>query len=85
MVSYVLNYTEVLKDCKDFYLNYIKKENTNNVPEEFVIMQFYDLVINILNQQIFEYIYSFKIEDVKFIEMYNINIVNVINKFKKYI
>ena len=48
-------------------------------------MQFYDLVINILNQQIFEYIYSFKIEDVKFIEMYNINIVNVINKFKKYI
>ena len=85
MVSYVLNYTEVLKDCKDYYLNYIKKENTNNVPEEFVIMQFYDLVINILNQQIFEYIYSFKIEDVKFIEMYNINIVNVINKFKKYI
>lgn len=84
-MSYVLNYTEVLKDCKDFYLNYIKKENTNNVPEEFVIMQFYDLVINILNQQIFEYIYSFKIEDVKFIEMYNINIVNVINKFKKYI
>lgn len=85
MVSYVLNYTEVLKDCKDYYLNYIKKENTNNVPEEFVIMQFYDLVINILNQQIFEYIYSFKIEDLKFIEMYNINIVNVINKFKKYI
>ena len=85
MVSYVLNYTEVLKDCKDYYLNYIKKENTNNVPEEFVIMKFYDLVINILNQQIFEYIYSFKIEDVKFIEMYNINIVNVINKFKKYI
>lgn len=84
-MSYVLNYTEVLKDCKDFYLNYIKKENTNNIPEEFVIMQFYDLVINILNQQIFEYIYSFKIEDVKFIEMYNINIVNVINKFKKYI
>lgn len=84
-MSYVLNYTEVLKDCKDYYLNYIKKENTNNVPEEFVIMQFYDLVINILNQQIFEYIYSFKIEDVKFIEMYNINIVNVINKFKKYI
>ena len=77
MVSYVLNYTEVLKDCKDYYLNYIKKENTNNVPEEFVIMQFYDLVINILNQQIFEYIYSFKIEDLKFIEMYNINIVNV--------
>lgn len=84
-MSYVLNYTEVLKDCKDYYLNYIKKENTNNVPEEFVIMQFYDLVINILNQEIFEYIYSFKIEDVKFIEMYNINIVNVINKFKKYI
>lgn len=84
-MSYVLNYTEVLKDCKDYYLNYIKKENTNNVPEEFVIMQFYDLVINILNQQTFEYIYSFKIEDVKFIEMYNINIVNVINKFKKYI
>lgn len=84
-MSYVLNYTEVLKDCKDYYLNYIKKENTNNVPEEFVIMQFYDLVINILNQQIFEYIYSFKMEDVKFIEMYNINIVNVINKFKKYI
>lgn len=84
-MSYVLNYTEVLKDCKDYYLNYIKKENTNNVPEEFVIMQFYYLVINILNQQIFEYIYSFKIEDVKFIEMYNINIVNVINKFKKYI
>lgn len=84
-MSYVLNYIEVLKDCKDYYLNYIKKENTNNVPEEFVIMQFYDLVINILNQQIFEYIYSFKIEDVKFIEMYNINIVNVINKFKKYI
>ena len=84
-MSYVLNYTEVLKDCKDYYLNYIKKENTNNVPEEFVIMQFYDLVINILNQQIFEYIYSFKIEDLKFIEMYNINIVNVINKFKKYI
>lgn len=84
-MSYVLNYAEVLKDCKDYYLNYIKKENTNNVPEEFVIMQFYDLVINILNQQIFEYIYSFKIEDVKFIEMYNINIVNVINKFKKYI
>ena len=53
MVSYVLNYTEVLKDCKDYYLYYIKKENTNNVPEEFVIMQFYDLVINILNQQIF--------------------------------
>lgn len=84
-MSYVLNYTEVLKDCKDYYLNYIKKENTNNVPEEFVIMQFYYLVINILNQEIFEYIYSFKIEDVKFIEMYNINIVNVINKFKKYI
>lgn len=84
-MSYVLNYTEVLKDCKDYYLNYIKKENTNNVPEEFVIMQFYDLVINILNQQIFEYIYSFKIEDLKFIEMYNINIVNVINKLKKYI
>lgn len=85
MVIYVLNYGEVLEGCKEYYLKYIKKENINNIPEELVIMQFYDLVINILNQQIFEYIYSFKAEDIKFIEMYNINIVNVINKFKKYI
>lgn len=82
---YVLSYGEVLKDCKEYYLKYIKKENINNIPEEFIIMQFYDLVINILNQQIFEYIYSFKTEDIKFIEMYNINVFNVISKFKKYI
>lgn len=81
----MLNYSEILKKCKDYYFKYIKKGNIVKVPDEFVIMQFYDLVLNILNQEPFDYVYSFKVEDIKFIEKYKLNLSEVINNFKVYI
>lgn len=81
----VLDYRKILNESKSYYLENIKKENIYNIPEEIVIMQLYDLVLNILNQEIFEHVYSFKKEDLEFLVKYNIDVVDIINKFKNYI
>lgn len=81
----MLDYSLILKECKEYYLNNIKKEDNIKIPDEFVIMNFYDFVLNILNQIIFEYTYTFKLNDINFIKKYDINVFEVIDKFKKYI
>ena len=81
----MLDYNNILNKSKEYYIQNIKKENIDNIPEEFIIIQIYELVLNILNQQIFDYVYSFKKHDMEFLIKYNINIVELINKFKKYI
>jgi hypothetical protein len=81
----MLDYNNILNECKEYYIENIKKQNVAGISEEIIIMQLYDLVLNILNQQIFDYVYSFKKDDIEFLIKYNINIVDLINKFKKYI
>lgn len=81
----MLDYSNILKETKEYYLKNIKKEEKDNIPEEIVIMQLYNLILNILNQHMFNYVYIFKREDIEFLIKYNINIVELINKFKKYI
>lgn len=81
----MLDYSNILKETKEYYLKNIKKEDKDNIPEEIVIMQLYNLILNILNQQMFDYVYIFKREDLELLIKYNINIVDLINEFKKYI
>ena len=81
----MLNYSNILNESKEYYLENIKKENKDNIPEEIVIMQLYNLVLNILNQEVFDYVYSFKKEDLEFLVKYNIDVLDLINKFKNYI
>lgn len=81
----MLEYNEILEESKKYYFNFIEKENKNNFPKDIIIMNLYNLVINVLNQQVFDYTYSFKKEDIEFISKYNINMLNIIDKFRKYI
>lgn len=81
----MLNYSDILNESKNYYLENIKKEKIYNIQEEFIVMKLYDLILNILNQEVFNYVYNFKKEDIEFLIKYNVSIVDLINKFKKYI
>ena len=63
---------------------YVEKiNNKNDIPKEFIIAYLFDLVSNILNQEIFDYVYIFKKEDIDFIEKYEINLSDLIIYFRK--
>ncbi len=80
----MLDYKEILQDSKEYYFNFIKEKN-RGIPDDIVIMKFYDLILNILNQEKFNYIYHFKKQDFDFIIKYDIDLNKVINHFYKYI
>ena len=61
----MLNYRDVLEQCNKYYVE--KINNKNDIPKEFIIAYLFDLVSNILNQEIFDYVYIFKKEDIDFI------------------
>lgn len=77
----MLNYRDVLEQCNKYYVE--KITNKNDIPKEFIIAYIFDLVSNILNQEIFDYVYIFKKEDIDFIEKYEINLSDLIIYFRK--
>ncbi len=77
----MLNYRDVLEQCNKYYVE--KINNKNDIPKEFIIAYLFDLVSNILNQEIFDYVYIFKKEDIDFIEKYEINLSDLIIYFRK--
>lgn len=77
----MLNYRDVLEQCNKYYVE--KINNKNDIPKEFIIAYIFDLVSNILNQEIFDYVYIFKKEDIDFIEKYEINLSDLIIYFRK--
>lgn len=81
----MLNYNNILSKCKEYYIQSIKQEKNDNIPEEIIIIQIYELVLNILNQYVYDYIYFFKAEDIKFLIKYNIDVIKLINTFREYI
>ena len=77
----MLNNRDVLEQCNKYYVE--KINNKNDIPKEFIIAYLFDLVSNILNQEIFDYVYIFKKEDIDFIEKYEINLSDLIIYFRK--
>ena len=77
----MLSYSNILEQCNKYYVE--KINNKNDIPKEFIIAYIFDLVSNILNQEIFDYVYIFKKEDIDFIEKYNINVSDLIIYFRK--
>ena len=65
-------------------LNYLEKINNKyDIPKEFIVSYLFELVSNILNQEIFDYVYIFKKEDIDFVGKYNINVSDLIIYFRK--
>ena len=77
----MLSYSNILEQCNKYYVE--KINNKNDIPKEFIIAYLFDLVSNILNQEIFDYVYIFKKEDIDFIEKYEINLSDLIIYFRK--
>ena len=75
----MLSYSNILEQCNKYYLE--KINNKYDIPKEFIVS--YLLVSNILNQEIFDYVYIFKKEDIDFVEKYNINVSDLIIYFRK--
>lgn len=74
----MLDYKNILKKINKYYIKNIDIYNKEKLPKEFIIMKLYDLVLNILNQNTFNYQYIFKKEDLYFVSKYKINIFEVI-------
>ena len=77
-----MNYDLLLEKSREYYNSNMKEYNTN-MPDDFVIMQLFDLMSNLLNQVEYDYIYTFKEHDFDFIIKYNINIPNALDYFYK--
>lgn len=77
----MLSYSNILEQCNKYYLK--KISNKYDIPKEFIIAYLFELVSNILNQEIFDYVYIFKKDDINFIEKYNINVSDLIIYFRK--
>lgn len=52
-----------------------------NITDEFNKSRLYNLVLNLCNQIIFNYTYIFTKSDLFFIAEYNINVMNLLDKF----
>lgn len=77
----MLSYSNILEQCNKYYLK--KINNKYDIPKEFIIAYLFELVSNILNQEIFDYVYIFKKEDIDFVGKYNINVSDLIIYFRK--
>lgn len=77
----MLSYSNILEQCNKYYLE--KINNKYDIPKEFIVSYLFELVSNILNQEIFDYVYIFKKEDIDFVEKYNINVSDLIIYFRK--
>lgn len=77
----MLSYSNILEQCNKYYLE--KINNKYDIPKEFIVSYLFELVSNILNQEIFDYVYIFKKEDIDFVGKYNINVSDLIIYFRK--
>lgn len=77
----MLSYSNILEQCNKYYLE--KINNKYDIPKEFTVSYLFELVSNILNQEIFDYVYIFKKEDIDFVGKYNINVSDLIIYFRK--
>lgn len=77
----MLNYSDILEQCNKYYMK--KINNKYDIPKEFIISYLFELASNILNQEIFDYVYTFKKEDIDFIEKYKVNVSDLIIFFQK--
>lgn len=77
----MLSYSNILEQCNKYYLE--KINNKHDIPKEFIVSYLFELVSNILNQEIFDYVYIFKKEYIDFVGKYNINVSDLIIYFRK--
>lgn len=52
-----------------------------NITDEFNKSRFYNLILNLCNQVIYNYTYIFTLDDLFFISDYDINLIDVLDKF----
>ena len=50
----MLSYSNILEQCNKYYLE--KINNKYDIPKEFIVSYLFELVSNILNQEIFDYV-----------------------------
>lgn len=80
----MLDYALVKKETDQYYETEMKSYS-DDIPEEIEKARFYELVVNLLNQEVLDYHYTFKESDFDFIIKYHIALPKLLKHFEKLI
>lgn len=78
----MLDYALVKKETDQYYEKELKLYH-NGIPEEIEKAKLYELVVNLLNQEVLDYHYTFKESDFDFVIQYHIDLPKLLKHFEK--